>query len=565
MDKRTETFIRKSGSLADQKPSLLEDWAYDRNSKPPQEYAANSSSKVWWRCHKCGYEWEARIGNRYNGRGCPCCSHKKLVSGKNDFETTHPQLAKEWHPTKNGTLTPKDVMFGQARKVWWLCPHGHAYQASLNHRTGIKGTNCPVCNNGRQTSFREQAFYFYLSQIFPNVISRFTADWLGRFELDVYLPSIKTALEYDGVAWHKKDNFDRERKKYDLCHEHGIKLIRVKEKMPESDDSFGLADEIYSIEDLERKDNFERLLREVIDRLDPRSNMWTRETVHQIHSPIDIDLQRDRYAIIKTATKVNGSLEEEYPNIAKEWHPTKNATLLPSMLKYGSNFKAWWICPTCGTEYESSIAHRVSGTGCPKCAQAKAAATHRKNHLRKVGGITNSKLLAEWNYEKNGDLKPQDFPPQSEAKVWWKCPKCEYEWKAKINNRQNGRGCPYCSNKVVVKGKNDLATMHPELIKEWHYVRNGELNPYEVVPGSGRRVWWKCSVCGYEWEAPICRRSQGAGCRKCADRNMWKIRREKRLAILRPLKRQDGAEPPAKAPVRQSWLARIWKRFLHAK
>ena len=532
MDKRAATFIRKNGSLADKRPDLVIDWDHKKNTYGPHELTAGSNKKVWWKCHKCGHEWEAKVCNRNHGRGCPCCAHKCLVPGKNDLATTHPQLAKEWHPTKNGDLKPQDVMYGQARKVWWICPQGHAYQASLNHRSGNHGTACSVCNRGRRTSFREQAFYYYLKQIFNDAISGFTADWLGRFELDIYIPSIKAALEYDGVAWHKEHNFRREREKYKLCQEHGIKLIRVKEKMPEGFAGYGLADDIYSIEDVEGKDNFVRLLHFVIDKLDPRSNMWTRKNALQIHTPLDIDLERDRYEIYKAATHVYGSLAEKHPAIAKEWHPSKNADLKPSMIKYGSDFKAWWICPTCGTEYESSVSHRVSGTGCPKCAKARQKDTYRKKHVSQVGGITNPKLLAEWNYEKNGDARPQDFPPQCVDKVWWRCQKCGYEWQAKISNRHNGRGCPCCSNRVVVKGKNDLATVHPELVNEWNYKRNDELKPEDVVFGSNRRVWWKCSVCGYEWEAPLNRRSQGAGCRKCADKNIWKIRRARILERL---------------------------------
>ena len=76
---------------------------------------------------------------------------------------------------------------------------GHSYLASLNKRTSDR-TGCPICNAGRQTSFREQAFYFYIQKIYSNAISRYRADWLGRMELDIYIPEKKLAIEYDGAA-----------------------------------------------------------------------------------------------------------------------------------------------------------------------------------------------------------------------------------------------------------------------------------------------------------------------------------------------------------------------------
>ena len=74
-------------------------------------------------------------------------------------------------------------------------------------------------------------------------------------------------------------------------------------------------------------------------------------------------------------------------------------------------------------------------------------------------------LLKEWDYEKNGDVFPQDVTEGSGKSVWWKCRKCGYSWQAKILNRKV-RNCPLCANRVVVSGINDLATTYPQLAKE---------------------------------------------------------------------------------------------------
>jgi DNA-directed RNA polymerase subunit RPC12/RpoP/very-short-patch-repair endonuclease len=523
---RVKTCVKMRGSLAEIHPELLVDWDYAKNKISPNEITASSNKFACWICHVCGYEWFAKISNRNNGRGCPCCSNRIVVPGKNDLSTTHPELAKEWHPTKNKPLAPSNVSYGSGKKVWWMCPNGHEYQATILHRASKNGTNCPQCNSGRQTSFREQAFFYYLRQIFNDAVSRYKADWLGRFELDVFIPSQRLGIEYDGIAWHKEEKFNREKRKYRLCKEKGVRLIRIKERMPSNGERGQIADEILSVQDIEKGQNFDNLIRFVVDRLDPRSNMWTRKYLNDFHSPVDIDLHRDRFKILQTAIEIKESAAELYPHLVKEWHPTKNGIHKLSCFKPGSDFKSWWVCLTCGREYEATINHRVNGTGCRICGFKKLAITKRKNAAVRTGGVNDDLLIEEWNYDKNGDMSPSDFAPGSSKKVWWKCSKCNYEWRATIANRTQGKGCPCCANRVVVTGKNDLATLYPKLVQEWDYDRNGKLTPDIVLPGHNGKVWWKCLECGRSYQAPPSRRtSQGSGCRKCADKMNWTIRR----------------------------------------
>ena len=186
------------------KEYLLQEWDYELNKDfDIKTILTGSHTIVWWKCSKCGYKWQIAIRNRVNGSHCPCCINKVAVEGINDLTTTHPEIAKEWHPTKNETLTAKDITYGSNKKVWWICPQGHEYKATIGHRTSENGTNCPICNSGRQTSFAEQAVYYYVKKLYPDAINRYKAEFLGRMELDVFIPSINYAIEYDGEAWHK--------------------------------------------------------------------------------------------------------------------------------------------------------------------------------------------------------------------------------------------------------------------------------------------------------------------------------------------------------------------------
>jgi hypothetical protein len=124
-------------------------------------------------------------------------------------------------------------------------------------------------------------------------------------------------------------------------------------------------------------------------------------------------------------------------------------------------------------------------------------------------------LAKEWHPTKNGDLKPTGVAPKSSEKVWWKCEK-EHEWPATVSNRSNGRGCPYCAGQKVCED-NNLEFLYPNLAKEWHPTKNGDLNPSDVTPGSHQKVWWKClKKPKHEWPATVNNRARGSGCPYCA-------------------------------------------------
>lgn len=157
-------------------------------------------------------------------------------------------------------------------------------------------------------------------------------------------------------------------------------------------------------------------------------------------------------------------------------------------------------------------------------------------------------LAKEWNYEKNGDLKPEDVSCGSHKKVWWKLPydvpddypveylrgkHFDFEWEAYIYNRMYNRNksvsCPYLAGKAIWPGFNDLATISPELVAQWHPTKNGELKPTQVTANTDKKVWWLYPYddpntgkhFDFEWEASICSRSRGRDCPYLAGNAVW--------------------------------------------
>lgn len=125
-------------------------------------------------------------------------------------------------------------------------------------------------------------------------------------------------------------------------------------------------------------------------------------------------------------------------------------------------------------------------------------------------------LLEQWHPSQNGAFTPVQAYPGSHKMAWWLCSK-GHSWQATIKSRVEGNGCPYCANLALLPGVNDLATVYPELAKQWHPAKNAPLTPREVAAGSRRKVWWKCDQ-GHEWQAAIFSRTAGTGCPVCAGR-----------------------------------------------
>ncbi len=393
-------------------PALAKEWNYEKNGRlTPSSITANSGQKVWWKCQE-KHEWQAVVSDRNKGKGCPYCSGRYAVTGKNDLQTVNPILANEWNYEKNNGLTPMDVTPNSGQKVWWKCNKGHEWQATVSNRT--IGHGCPFCSSERRTSFPEYAIVYYLAKFGIDVIHSYKEQ---GYELDIYIPSKKVAIEYDGYYWHENKT-KKDLEKNQKCKKDGIKLYRIREELPPLNDS--------SIDYVVQKSqkNLSKILAQILGEI--------------IGTSVDIDIEKDVIDI--------------------------------------ENLREY-------TEKQHSLV------------------------------FSNLEIAKEWNYERNGKLKPQNISANSNKKVWWKCSR-GHEWQARIDHRNSGSGCPYCAGKKVLTGFNDLQTVNPVLAKEWNYEKNDGLTPMDVLPNSNKKVWWKCSS-GHEWQAIIANRNKGRGCPIC--------------------------------------------------
>ena len=203
------------------------------------------------------------------------------------------------------------------------------------------------------------------------------------------------------------------------------------------------------------------------------------------------------------------TLTEYGHGLPERWHPTKNGALTPQQVTVGSHRLVWWRCGR-GHEWQAMVFSAAAGCDCPYCAgrlplpgETDLAATHPA-------------VAAQWDAEKNAPLTPRQVTAGSDRAVWWRCER-GHSFSARIFSRAGGAGCPYCTNRKVLAGFNDLATTHPALAEQWHPVLNGALAPQQVTRGSRRSVWWRCAL-GHVWKAAVYARTRpyGGGCPICA-------------------------------------------------
>lgn len=420
-------------SLAEVNSELAKEWHPSKNGElTPFDVTTGSNKKIWWQCPVGkDHEWLSSVNSRANGgSGCPICANRMVVKS-NCMATTHPELSAQWHPTKNEGINTKEVSATSHKKVWWKCPKGddHEWKTALVNRAN--GQGCPVCSN--------------------NKIVRSNS-------LGVLNPEL-------AKEWHSTKN--GKLTPFDVGEGSGKKVWW---KCAEGDDHQWLAS------------------------LSKRSN--------------------GRGCPVCVGQKVvySNSLANTHPDLLEEWHPTKNKSINPEEITAGSSKKSiWWICQKNEAHiWKAFPSERNRGRGCPYCTGRRVDVT---NNLAE----NYPDVAMEWHPTKNGDLLPSQVVSGSGKNVWWQCPVGEdHEWKTTIDNRvRKGVGCPICSNYIIIES-NSLGTKNPELAKEWHPTKNGDLTPFQVGEGSEKKVWWKCPKGeDHEWPATLTNRKKGKGCPYC--------------------------------------------------
>ena len=397
--------------------------------KIASEYT-NYKSRIKCICNICNHEWPVSANNLVSGSSCPKCAKSKRASNthltrvkNNNFAINSPNIAAEWDYESNNGKLPKEFSNSSDYDANWICPLGHKYTAKICARTDKrKPSGCPECNKYTQTSFPEQAVFYYIKQVFPDAVNKYRDKSLKLSELDIYIPSKKIGIEYDGFAWHKHSK-KLEENKYNVCKKNGIKLIRLRESTKESFNNAICDVSIYSDYINTRYSGLDACILSLLE---------------YFEIPLNVNTERDALLIREQYSKnmKEKSLAKTHPHLVNEWNFELNGNLTPEMFTFGSQQEVHWICPK-GHKYQAKIGARANGTGCQKCyGNAKK----------------NTKQFIEELKQKNPYIEVLGEYVNSKTGILSRCLVCGHEWSPTPNTVLRNHGCPKCGLiKMVVK------------------------------------------------------------------------------------------------------------------
>ena len=247
----------------------------------------NCKSKIWIICNKYGHKFEQMAASHLNGSGCPYCAKIKDLLSREEFIEKAKKVHGNYYDYSkviyNGVknhitiICPKHGLFRQhagshlqgnecpeckrekqfltteefvrrAREVHGdkynyslviyksardyvniICPrHGVFRQRAYIH---LNGSGCIKCAKASKRSKGEKELFEYINSIYPRKIIKNSRNQLdNQLELDIYLPELKLALEYNGDYWHKLHedrNPGYHENKRNQCIERGITLIEI--------------------------------------------------------------------------------------------------------------------------------------------------------------------------------------------------------------------------------------------------------------------------------------------------------------------------------------------------
>ena len=469
-------------NLATEFPNISAEWDYELNTGiTPEDVTKGTRDVYYWKCPNGHPSYPARVANRaINGTGCPVCSGRKLLAGINDLATVNPRLASQWDYEKNYPKTPQEVFPRSGKKYWWICPLcGESYQAIVSNRAAGKAHD--KCSK-KGSSFPEQAIYYYVKKIFSDAVSRDTS---FGYELDVYIPSINVAVEYDGVKYHEgQEKLERDNKKDALCENADVKLFRFRDPvLPDTNSAIRITCP-------DKRESVGEGIRELLAQLSPESK-------------IAVDPQKEYYEILDNTLLVQKekSIVVTHPKIAEEWHPTMNLPLTREKVTSGMSVDVWWVCPACEKPYLAKMYSRKAGRGCPDCGRKSSAKNRSLTAAKKNNFLLQYRELAKEIFiEDNPGLDISNLAAGSGGEIIWRCRQCGKPFPASIKHRAEGTGCPVCGRERTRKAAEravinlDTGERFESLTKAAESVGGDKRNIHACCSGRTKKAY------GYRWQ-----------------------------------------------------------------
>ena len=476
---------------------IISQWALDLNDLKPHEVTSHSKLKINWKCEK-GHVWKGTPSSRIRGNGCPDCHDsnrvelllkaKLKIAGKSLFDA-YPDLKDEWDFDKNDK-NPYELTPNSGYKVFWKCRFNHSWEANIYNRTG-NGSGCPECGGGG-TSKIEIYILCELRKIFSSVHWR---KKIESFELDIFIPEHSIGIEVDGEYWHK-DKHDQDRKKSNFLRSKGIDMIRIR-----SDHLTDIEDHVIIVKGKSNTDDFQNITNRVVEYL--QSKVECKKLSEYYLNRKQLAAQEYQEMISRLpAPPVGESFLSVYPSVAVEWDYVKNSPLTPDLFMPKSDQKFWWICYA-NHSWQATIKNRtLRESNCPDCRDERRSVDTINRHRHRLGSIAEKfpGLISFWDQKNNISHNPKNVTAVLTNTYAWTCSH-QHTFTRLLKTMIKDQSCKVCD--VTISA---LGFKFPDLLQEWNYEKNREIDPLTLHAGTNTKVWWKCKE-GHEWITGVVNRT----------------------------------------------------------
>lgn len=420
-------------------PALAAEWDHASNrGLRPDQIPPDSQIAVHWLCPKCGHSYIAKVSDRvaeakHSFSLCPYCLKREIYNCKS-LAAASPVLADDWDAEFNDDATPFNTLIDSMYPVMWHCRVcGGIWRATIYDRLE-KHTGCPDCaSQVSQTSLPQLIILNYIRELFPDAVNRFALNpgspTKTRYEIDVYVPSIKLGIEYDGQLYHSKpEKLKSDLRKNEALKKAGIELVRFREpECPRMDDP---RIRIIKAEFLNHYAEFSKTLQSFLDEL--RERYGISKTVKVDIESIEAEANKSLYAI-----PYERSLAAALPNANALWGYERNWPLMPEDFTAFSNRIVKWICPKVASHRWDAYINNIIGraSGCSICS--------RKHHYTTDEWIALARTIHgnKYDYSKVTYVNKH-------TKVTIICP-IHGEFQEQANHHIEGHGCKGCAALVT--------------------------------------------------------------------------------------------------------------------
>lgn len=417
--------LRGFNTLADTNPELVAEWHPTLNQDlRPDEILSGSTRRVVWLCSN-GHSFAKPVSKRSRGDGCGYCANRLVDPESNALSVTHPELAAEWHPSRNGRLAADDVVAGSASKRWWRCPaSGHDYLMSPVVRSRV-GCGCPYCARKRVDAANN------LACTHPQVAALWHPTKNGNLAPEKVVSGSNRRVWFRCDAGHEWTQVVNQQVSRKGCRDCVVRSVPKGTSMRDTHPH--LADELDpELNGLITPDNITGTTKRYVWWRCSRQHRWRTAPKHR-------SMGNGGCLVCANRRVVSGDndMATTHPELAKEWHPTKNGTLVPERIVAGTSKRIWWQCADHGHEWLASGNVRIRGHRCPACMKVRVVGV---NDL----ATTHPCIAVEWDHTANGRTAPSDVQATSQKARWWRCAQGHERLEAPRRRITRG-GCSDCN------------------------------------------------------------------------------------------------------------------------